>query len=342
MERTFGTVLHLKGPFLHSVIFKTGKNGYYDKATTIYRDIAFRYADVVKMEGQPISRAFKDRELAKWLHKNNNVFINYYTGDRRTTNNSNRIKNTINNIKPKIANLIRLGLLSKVDEVKQSKGTGMVTRYQFGPFTYLLLSIVRSSNPEPEESAKWIEHAYNIYQIILTAEDAPKISIFHSRLFKKFKDRGLFSDFVINLLAETLLSDTQMRHVQDLVYRIVSKTDDLEQVKLFHSLRNETLNEMYPHEREPVLLLLKSDIERNTMLRVRSRRVYEEVLLRSSKESPETLAVEGYCKGCRVSVGALVDTVEYLDAILYLPDEPIKKPCPTCNKDSLLIPKIYP
>lgn len=90
------------------------------------------------------------------------------------------------------------------------------------------------------------------------------------------------------------------------------------------------------------MVLGKSDIERCIMIRVRSRRVYEEVLLRSSKESPGTLAVEGYCKGCRTSVGALVDTIEYLDAIQYLPDEPIKKPCPTCNMDSLHIPKIYP
>jgi hypothetical protein len=342
MERTFALLLHLKGPSVHSILFKQGKDGYYEKANTIYRDIIFRYADLVKRDGHPSSRVFKDRELANWLHDNNNDFMNYYIEEGRNMNKANRLKNTINNIKPKIDDLLRLGLINKFDEVKQSKGTGMVTRYQFGPFTYLLLSIVRSSNPEPEESAKWIEHAYVIYQTILTAEDVPKISIFHTRLFKKFKDCGLFYDFVINPLTEMLLSSEQIRHVQDLVYQIVSETDDLEQVKLFHSLRNETLREMDPIERESILLLLKLDIERNIMSRVRSRRVYEEIWLRSSKESPNTLAVEGYCKGCRTSVGFLVDTVEYLDVIQHLPDEPVKKSCPTCNKDSLLIPKIYP
>ena len=88
-----------------------------------------------------------------------------------------------------------------------------------------------------------------------------------------------------------------------------------------------------------MLLLMKQDIEHNIISRARSLKNYEEALLRS-KESPESLAVEGYCEQCKTHVAAVVSTMEYLDAISSLPEEPIIMICPTCRKDSLLIPKI--
>ena len=47
-----------------------------------------------------------------------------------------------------------------------------------------------------------------------------------------------------------------------------------------------------------------------------------EALLRS-KESPESLAVEGYCERCKTYVAAVVNTMEYLDALSSLPEEPV-------------------
>ena len=84
-----------------------------------------------------------------------------------------------------------------------------------------------------------------------------------------------------------------------------------------------------------VLLLMKQDIEQNIISIARSLKYYEEALL-LSKESPESLAVEQ----CKTYVAAVVNTIEYLDAISSISEEPIIMVCPTCRKDSLLIPKI--
>ncbi|PWU81285.1 MAG: hypothetical protein DLM72_07840 [Candidatus Nitrosopolaris wilkensis] len=331
----------MKTPLLRSIVWSNIEGGYYDKAATIYSDIVFKFADTVKMAGPPISREFKDYELANWLLHNCNAFKdkNYYHGDRKTTNNANRLKGVIRNIQGKVNDLIRLVLMDRVGETKQSKGTGMVSLYQFGPFTYLFLSVVRSSNPEPQKRAAWVDHAYNIYQLLLTSESAPTINVLYAGLYRKFKEHGVFKDFVIDYLTEALISNKEIRHVKDLFYDLQSGTDDLEKLKLYHSLRNESLKELDPDARQRVFLFLKPDIERKIGTQVHSLKDYEEALLRS-KESPETLAVEGYCKECNTHVEALADIMEYLDAVALSLDEPIKKPCPTCHNDSLLVPKI--
>ena len=105
--------------------------------------------------------------------------------------------------------------MSKAGVTKQSKGTGMVSLFQFVPFTYLLLSIVRSWSPEPEQSTYWVEQAYDIYQEILTADNAPTTNIYLARLFKKLKEHGIFIECVIDPLNEALMSDKEFRNVRE-------------------------------------------------------------------------------------------------------------------------------
>lgn len=289
----------MKRPLLQSIIFSHGE-GYSSEAARIYTDIILKFADTVKIDGRAISREFKDYELANWLLDNNNDFKNYYIGDRSNIRKATRVKNTIHKIQAKVDDLIRLGLMSKAGVTKQSKGTGMVSLFQFVPFTYLLLSIVRSWSPEPEQSTYWVEQAYDIYQEILTADNAPTTNIYLARLFKKLKEHGIFIECVIDPLNEALMSDKEFRNVKELFYNVQTRSDDLK-VTLYRYLRNEVLKEMEPDARQRVLLLMKQDIEHNIVLTARSLRDYEEVLLRS-KESPETLAVEGYCEQCRYSI----------------------------------------
>jgi hypothetical protein len=288
----------MKRPLLQSIIFSEREGGYSSKSTRIHTDIIFRFADIVKMDGRAISNKFKDYELANWLLDNNIDFRNYYTGDRSHIRKATRVKNTIRKIQSKVDDLIGLGLIRKVGETEQSRGTGMVSLFQFGPFTYLLLATVRSWSPEPEQSADWIQQTYNIYQEILTQDNAPTINVYYARLYKKFMEHRVFVEFVIDPVIDVLMSNKEIRHIKDVFYNVHTGSDDLEKVKLYHSLRNEVLKGLEPDARQRVLLLMKQDIERNIVSRARSLRDYEEVLL-CSKESPETLAVEGYCEQCK-------------------------------------------
>ncbi|MGC2683108.1 MAG: hypothetical protein WA323_14685 [Candidatus Nitrosopolaris sp.] len=299
----------MKRPLLQSIIFYQREGGYSSKSTRIYTDLIFRFADTVKMEGRARSREIKDYEIANWLLDNNVDFKNYYKDDLSHIRKATRVKNTIRKIQSKVDDLIRLGLMRKAGETKQSKGTGMVYLFQFVPFTYLLLANVRSCSPEPEQSAYWIEQAYNIYQETLTADNAPTINVYCARLYKKLLEHGIFVEYVLDPINEALMSDKVIKHVKELFYIVKTTSDDAEKVKLYHSLRNDALKELEPDARQRVLLLLKQDIEHNIVSRAHSLRDYEEILLRS-KESPRTLAVEGYCEQCKTYVAAVVNTMD--------------------------------
>jgi len=110
---------------------------------------------------------------------------------------------------------------------------------------------------------------------------------------------------------------------------------------IWNSLQSETLKELDKDMRDRVLLILRDRIQENIVSKVRSLKDYEEALIRS-RESTQTLAVESYCKDCNTYVCALVDIMEYLDAISFPTDESIRKICPRCSNNSLVIPKIPP
>lgn len=289
----------------------------------------------MKKEHQPISHAFKDYELANWLLVNNQDFKDHYTEDLdRHANKSSQLKNIIRKIQGRIDDLIKLGLMKRAGTVKRSKGTGTVFLYEFTPYTYLLLALLRSISDESSE-----EEVYNIYQLILSDKNAPSINILYSNLFKKFKERGLFLEVVISPLTEAFFINKTARHITELLFGN-HKTDDLQKIMTYNSLLSETLKEMGKDARLRVLLILRDEIERNIVSKgVRSLKDYEEALIRS-KDSPQTLAVESHCEGCKTYVWALVDVIEYLDAISLPTDEPIKRNCPTCAQNSLLVPKI--
>jgi hypothetical protein len=117
----------MKRPLLQSIIFYQREGGYSSKSTRIYTDLIFKFADTVKVEGRAKSRGIKDYEMANWLLDKNIDFKNYYTNDRSHIKKATRVKNTIHKIKSKVDDLIRLGLIRKVGETKESKGTGMVS-----------------------------------------------------------------------------------------------------------------------------------------------------------------------------------------------------------------------
>jgi len=132
----------------------------------------------VKKEDQPTSRVFKDYELADWLLDNNKDFKDLYSKRPNwNTNKSSRKKNTIRKIQGKVDDLIQLGLIRTAGTVKQSKGTGSVFLYEFTQHTYFFLVLLRSVGDESAD-----EEVYNIYQTILTDENAPSIFIFYSYL----------------------------------------------------------------------------------------------------------------------------------------------------------------
>jgi len=105
-------------------------------------------------------------------------------------------------------------------------------------------------SPEPEQTAYWIEQAYNIYQEILTADNAPTINVYHARLYKKLWEHEIFVEFVLDPITEALMSDKEIKHVKELFYIVKFTSDDAEKVKLYHSLRNEALKELDPDARQ--------------------------------------------------------------------------------------------
>ena len=125
----------------------------------------------------------------------------------------------------------------------------------------------------------------------------------------------------------------------DLIY--AKRELDDQKIMIWNSLQSETLKDLDKDIRLRILLILRDEIQHDIVSKVRSLKHYEEVLI-LSMESPQTLAVESYCKGCNTYVYTLVGVIEFLDAINFPTDEPIRRICPTCSNNSLIIPKIPP
>lgn len=142
---------------------------------------------------------FTQRDLAKWLIKNNLGFIALYEGKDITD--SDKIENTQKRVKNRLKGLELIGLV-KHRNVKQQKGTGETAVYMFSPYGYVLAWIIESFNPNSRDNAnneihKWLEIIYRV------EEYSSSTIIFYARFFKKCNEKGQF-EYIVSLFRSVL------------------------------------------------------------------------------------------------------------------------------------------
>jgi hypothetical protein len=185
---------------IHS-IFDKDKDGHYTKKALLYQDIII-YSIAREKEGQIFrdKDPFRHWDLAKYLMNKNNEYINLYKDpSARHTPIKNRIENTQRRTKDKVQDLIDLGLMKKGEDVKESKGTGIIPTFIYTPAGNLFAWIIQSFDTQKRSDSE--KEIYKILHdsMFRITDDSSSVSIFFSLLFKKMYERT-FLENMLNIL----------------------------------------------------------------------------------------------------------------------------------------------
>lgn len=267
----------------------------------------------------------------------NQYYINYYNdSSTRTTTDGNRVENILGGIKDKLDDLVTLGVLES-STAPAEKGSSDVRASKCTVDGRLLACIIESIDSNKRERA--YDEAYEIMQMMLNIEPRASFEIFHSSLYKKYKNRGLFGAFVMDRLRHSLESDSEirnMRHLQN-ASLVIFHTNDPEKGMLHFALWKETFYEMSSNSQELLLYGMKVDIEQRMMYHCKSPKMYEENRYKHRHDA-KNIVLEGYCKNCNLGYPLAAPLIEYIQRTNLPPNAPIANECPQCKNNSLLVP----
>lgn len=128
------------------------------------------------------------------------------------------MENILDGIKDKLNDLIKLDLLESSTTTAE-KGFGSVRVCKCTIDGQLLAWIIESIDINKRERA--YDEAYDILQKMLSAEPQASFEILYSTLYKKYRDKNLFAEFVMDPLRRSLESIQEARNMRQLRYTIL-------------------------------------------------------------------------------------------------------------------------
>jgi hypothetical protein len=250
----------------------------FEKKNEFYTNRALFYQDILRYSNITIEKSFKDRELTRWLLENNQEMRNYYNSPPNShVPRNTRVENRIERVKGSVQDLIDLGLMQETGTTPAEKGgTRPVGLYGYTANGRFLASLVDSIDPNKRESA------FSILQSILSIEPPkykrPSHEKFLLKLYKKYKDRGVFGEFFMDRLKDTLEPHYEIKMARgawEMQHTFLITIGDSNKLNLLGDLWEETLYEMTPCERESLLFGMNSEIsQRTTGMYVSSKPTY--------------------------------------------------------------------
>jgi hypothetical protein len=187
------------------------------------------------------------------------------------------------------------------------------------------------------------DEAYDILQKMLSAEPPASFEILYSTLYKKYRDKNLFAEFVMDPLRRSLESIQEARNMRQLRYTILVMvhTNDAKRNMLRFSLWKEAFNEMKTDIKEILLYNMKADIEQRMFYECKSLKGYEDARLHFRNDIL-SVVLEAYCKNCNLGYPVALDLIDYSDFYMNtLPDRSVthvgKLYCHLCKEVQHLI-----
>lgn len=167
------------------------------------------------------------------------------------------------------------------------------------------------------------------------------MKFFILRFIKNYKARGVFGEFIMDRLRESLESYSEIKTLGELQYSslIIFHTNDAAKGRLYLDLWNETFNEMSPIVQELLLFHMKMEIEQRMMRRAMAPQKYEKYRMNFVHLSP-VLTMEGYCRNCNLDYPVVMQVLVYHEKTNFLPNDPIIYECPQCKNNSMHIPTL--
>ncbi len=283
--------------------------------------------------------AFTHWDLARWLYDNYPEFKERYKDfSTRNTTISKRIEYTQESTKNSLHDLITLNLIGTIGERKIAKGTGYTPLYAFTWYGKLHAWIIESFDLAKQEKAG--KEIYNLFAHHATHFHTSQYAL-GSALYKKFIDRGVFDDFVVDVLRRRINSDNPILDIYELLGCLaIPVITNREKARYFTQLWQETFNEMDPETQQFLLHSLKLRIEAKMEREAKFPQGFEYVRFKF-RDRYDMVTVEGHCKNCDEDMNVGIRIKYYIERTQAPSEDPILGNCPTCKTESSVIyPKL--
>jgi hypothetical protein len=281
---------------------------------------------------------FTTWELTGWLIENNSYYYNYYNDPstkkipRRT-----RKASRLEHINKLVDEFTALGLVQRLGNAKARRGDTTTDVYIFTRFGYILAWIIESF-----DTTKGNIPDQKIYDILdYHFRDNPSSKdIFYSTLHKKFKENGVYGEFVVDRLRTQINTTALTWNMTHLLSLIFMDTESIKNTDLYGNIWLETFNEMDDNIMALLFQELKLEIERRMFEYVRDVKRYER-LRYHLREKYDILAMEVKCVICKTSRYIEISIQDYLEMSDSTVQDKASGICPKCQShNSTIIPML--
>jgi hypothetical protein len=231
-------------PSIHMFFEKHAKDVLHRKDARLYQDI-LRYAREDLNPDFPESKnnhSFTAWKLTDWLVDNYEEYREYYK-DLSTWNTPKkvRIASRVERIDGILDKFTELGLILSLGKAKARRGDTITTIYSVTSLGYLLAWIVNSFDAKNPAEQK----IYDIMDHYFRDDDPSSKDIFYSILYRKFKEMGVFGEFVVDTLKNRINSDAPIWTMRELLVSLnFTDEDNTSNPELYRNLWIETTNQM--------------------------------------------------------------------------------------------------
>ena len=252
-------------------------------------------------------------------------------------NNSNRIENIQGRIKRSIDSLVNLRLLKETGQVKEQRGSGLVSTYCYTRSGYLISQVIQCVI-NGGENAK--EQLYNLFQRVFKVEDhSLSMFILNSKFIEKIHDKNLFGDYVT--IFQKALDSKDITDIESLAMLIQKLISPLFQQRHFVRAWVEAIDELEPQIRQLFMYEQKLAIDFKMGSKALSRDY--EVKRLELRENVEEVALEGLCTACNQRSAFKMKIIKYT---VRLANAHILRPfinCPKCpaSERTLQLPILW-
>ena len=223
------------------------------------------------------------------------------------------------------------------EKAEQRRGTtDIITVYKptFAGHLIALLIETMESGKQPAISTE-IYHLFGTY----FKDHFSSYDVFYAKLFKKYKDNGLFDEFGVDTLISRLNSGREIRTINNLVQRLdLLYFDDAKKAKLYVELLIEVLKELKPKVKRLLLYEIKLILQQEMATRVRALHKDFDERCFELRERPDVIVLEGNCQKCDYYLMIDCEILHYLKRSNLSPHTALNGvKCPRCKEDKCII-----
>ena len=327
-----------------SDIFRKDEDGEYirSNARLAQKILSYTLAAQKESPAHKYDEIFYDRDLARWLLDN---YIEYveryqYRPDNRTSE-PNRIEYVLRRIKDLLNDLHNLELI-EFEMAEQRRGTSdIITVYRptfAGHLIALLIEIMESEKPQRPDISTEIYNLFDTY----FKEHHSSYDKFYAALFKKYKDKGLFDEFGIDILISRLNSSIEIRAINHLVHRLdLLAFDSAEKALQYADILDEVLKELDPNTKALLFYEIKLLLEQEMTTRVQVMHKDFEQRRFKLRGWSDRVVLEVRCKNCGSFDVADSDILYYLRKSNLASYNPVRESeCSKCHTKSIILPRL--